>query len=103
MTLQNDIELPISGGLKADHMLGTDSPLIIIAATSATRLLEAEVIYMQYRAQQKKGFVLAVAENQASVGKKQYERAAYYTNRSVIYNKDAFHQLIANELAATIH
>lgn len=103
MVLQNDIELPISGGLKADHMLGIESPLIIIAATSATRLLEAEVIYMQYRAQQKKGFVVAVAENQASVGKKQYERANYYTDRAVIYNKDAFHQLIAKELAATVH
>ena len=95
-----DVELPIAGGLKADHVLGEKSPLIIIAATSATRLLEAEVIYMQYRADKKVGFVLAVAESQASVGKKQYERAAYYTNKAVIFNPDAFGKLISSEISS---
>lgn len=99
----SDVELPIAGGLKADHVLGTSKPLIIIAATSSTRLLEAEVIYMQYRADQKPGYVLAVAENQTTVGKKQYERAAYYTNKAVIFNQDAFSKLISNEVLAGIH
>ncbi len=99
----SDVELPIAGGLKADHVLGTNKPLIIIAATSSTRLLEAEVIYMQYRADKKPGYVLAVAENQATVGKKQYERAAYYTNKAVIFNQDAFSKLISNEVTAGIH
>lgn len=95
---QSDIELPIAGGLKADHVLGTDSPLIVIAATSSTRLLEAEVIYMQYRADNKKGYILAVAENQSVVGKKQYERAAYYTNKTVIFNENAFEKFMSNEV-----
>ena len=99
----SEVELPIAGGLKADHVLGTNKPLIIIAATSSTRLLEAEVIYMQYRADKKLGYVLAVAENQATVGKKQYERAAYYTNKAVIFNQDAFSKLISNEVMAGIH
>ncbi|MFH2211487.1 MAG: hypothetical protein ABIJ01_07610 [Pseudomonadota bacterium] len=99
----SDMELPIAGGLKADHVLGTNQPLIIIAATSSTRLLEAEVIYMQYRADKKPGYVLAVAESQATVGKKQYERAAYYTNKAVIFNEDAFGKLISNEVMAGIH
>lgn len=99
----SDVELPIAGGLKADHVLGTDKPLIIIAATSPARLLEAEVIYLQYRADTKPGYVLAVAENQATVGKKQYERAAYYTNKAVIFNPDAFSKLISNEVTAGIH
>lgn len=99
----SDVELPIAGGLKADHVLGTNKPLIIIAATSSTRLLEAEVIYMQYRADKKPGYVLAVAENQTTVGKKQYERAAYYTNKAVIFNQDAFSKLISNEVMAGIH
>lgn len=91
-----EMELPIAGGLKADHVLGKDKPLIIIAATSATRLLEAEVIYMQYRADKKPGYVLAVAESQSTVGKKQYERASYYTDKAVIFNEDAFGKLIAS-------
>ncbi len=99
----SDVELPIAGGLKADHVLGTSKPLIIIAATSSTRLLEAEVIYMQYRADNKPGYILAVAEDQTSVGKKQYERAAYYTNKAVIFNQDAFSKLISNEVTAGIH
>lgn len=100
---ESNVDLPIAGGLKADHVLGLQSPLIIIAATSATRLLEAEVIYMQYRADNKPGYVLAVAESQLSVGKKQYERAAYYTSKAVIYNPDAFRKLISSEALTGVH
>ncbi len=99
---ESDVELPIAGGLKADHVIGKNKPLIIIAATSPTRLLEAEVIYLQYREDKKSGYILAVAEDQSSVGKKQYERAAYYTNKSVIFNPDAFGKLIYSEMAAGI-
>ena len=100
---KSDVELPIAGGLKADHVLEAKEPIIIIAATSATRLLEAEVIYMQYRADKKAGYVLAVAESQASVGKKQYERAAYYTNKAVIFNPDAFGKLFTSDGMSALH
>lgn len=99
----SDVELPIAGGLKADHVLGKEKPLIIIAATSPTRLLEAEVIYMQYRAESKPGYVMAVAESQAAVGKKQYERAAYYTHKSVIYDPAAFPKLISETAQFQTH
>lgn len=92
--IESNVELPIAGGLKADHVLGTKKPLIIITATSPTRLLEAEVIYMQYRADEKPGYILAIAEDQQSVGKKQYERANYYTDKTVIYNPDSLRQLV---------
>ena len=95
MAYESDVELPIAGGLKADHVLEAREPLIIIAATSPTRLLEAEVIYMQYRAEKKSGVVIAVAESQAAVGKKQYERAGYYTNRTLIFHPEAFGKLIS--------
>lgn len=97
---ESDVELPIAGGLKADHVLGTASPLIVVAATSSTRLLEAEVIYMQYRADKKKGYILAVAESQLAVGKKQYERAAYYTNKTVVFNESAFGKFMENEVSS---
>jgi hypothetical protein len=100
LELKADEELPIAGGLKADYVLGTSKPLIIIAATSPARLLEAEVVYMQYREEKKSGYVLAVAESQGTVGKKQYERAAYYTNKTVIFNQDAFAKLLTNEVSS---
>lgn len=99
---QSDVELPISGGLIADHVLGTHHPLIIFSATSATRLLEAEVVYMQYRQEKKPGYILAVAESQESVGKKQYERAGYYTNKVLIFNQGAFGNYLSNDLKSTI-
>lgn len=102
ISCESDVVLPIAGGLKADHVLGTNKPLIVIAATSPARLLEAEVIYMQYREEKMPGYVLAVAESQAAVGKKQYERAAYYTNKAVIFNPDAFGKLLSSELTGNV-
>ena len=98
----SDVELSIAGGLRADNVLGTTKPLIIIAATSAMRLLEAEIIYMQYRAEKKPGYVMAVAESQEIVTKKQYERAAYYTDKAVIYSPDAFRQLVTAEISSRV-
>ena len=91
-----DVELPIAGGLKADYVLGTAAPLIVIAASSAIRLLEAEIIYMQYRALKKTAYVLAVAESQNAVGRKQYERANYYTDKTVVFDSQVFGNLIQN-------
>ena len=99
---KSDVDLPIAGGLKADHLLGESKPLIVVTATSPTRLLEAEVIYMQYRADNKPGYILAVAESQGTVGKKQYERANYYTSKTVIFDPLAFGKLISSEVAAGI-
>ena len=96
VTYAMDVELPIAGGLKADYVLDTAVPMIVIAASSATRLLEAEIIYMQYRAEKKSGYVLAAAESQNAVGRKQYERASYYTDKTVVFDNRAFAKLILN-------
>ena len=95
VTVESNVELPIAGGLRADHVLGTKTPLIVITATSATRLLEAEIIYMAYRAERKPGYILAVAEDQQAVGKKQFERANYYTNKTVVFNEGSFGQMVS--------
>lgn len=93
-TARVDVQLPIAGGMQADHVVDLDRPLIVIVATSAARLLEAEVIHMQYRMEKRPGLVLAVAESQAAVGRKQFERAGYYTAKTVVYDEDAFPQLL---------
>ena len=48
---------------------------------------------MQYRANEKPGFILAIAEDQQTVGKSNL-RANYYTSKTVIYNPDALRQLV---------
>lgn len=103
LPVQHNVELPIAGGLEADHLIGevnnpTVPPIIVIAASSATRLLEAEVIHMQYRYTKQRGFVLAVAESERVVGKKQFHRANYYTGKTVEFSAYDFGQLLREQL-----
>lgn len=100
LKIESDVQLPIAGGLEADHVIYIERPIILIAANSASRLLEAEVICMQYRSEKKPGRVIAIAESQNSVGKKQFERAGYYTDRTVVFNEDAIGPLILQEASA---
>lgn len=97
-TYATDVELPIAGGLIADFVIENPRPLIVIAANSLTRLLEAEIIHMQYQLSKLPGFVLAVAESQAAVGKKQFERANYYTDKTVSFSPADFRQMISTQL-----
>jgi hypothetical protein len=95
---RSDVELPISGGLIADHLIETPIPSIVIAATSAKRLLEGELIHMQYRAERMPGHVLAIAENQQAVGKTEFERANYYTWKTVVFDARNLRGLIGSVL-----
>lgn len=95
----HDARLPISGDMEADHLIGdTAQPLIVITATSAQRLLEAEVIHMQYQMSRTPGFVLAVAESQKVVGIKQFNRANYYTGKTVAFSPLDFAQLLRAQM-----
>jgi len=98
ISVQDQFELPIGGGLIADHIIEKEAPLIVIAASSNVRLLEAEVIHMQYRLEGLPGFVLAVAESEKAVGKKQYHRANYYTGKTVEFNQQHLGQLVRGYL-----
>ncbi|WP_175783891.1 hypothetical protein [Burkholderia ambifaria] len=95
LTHRPDVELPHTGGMIADHVIDTPEPLIVVAANSAARLLEAEVIHMQYRMRKIPGFVLAVVENQKVVGKKQFERANYFTGKTVTFDDNDLKSLVA--------
>ncbi|WP_231927690.1 hypothetical protein [Caballeronia cordobensis] len=93
-----EVELPISGKFTADHVIETPTPSIVIAAMSDTRLLEGELIHMQYREAKKPGHVLAIAESQLVVGKAQFERANYYTWKTVVFDARNLRSLIASVL-----
>ncbi len=95
---RSEVELPISGGLVADHVIETPTPSIVIAATSAKRLLEGELIHLQYRAEKLPGFVLAIAESQLAVGKTEFERANYYTWKTVVFDARNLRSLIGSVL-----
>lgn len=98
--VKHNTRLPISGDLEADHLIGEENnnPLIVITATSAKRLLEAEVIHMQYQLSKAPGFVLAVAESQKAVGVKQFKRANYYTGKTVEFSPVDLAQLLRGQL-----
>lgn len=93
-----DVELPIAGGMRADFVVKTNRPLIVIAANSLTRLLEAEIIHMQYQLSKRPGNVVAVAESQTAVGKKQFERANYFTDKTVSFDPSHMRQLLAQHV-----
>ena len=99
LKIESNVDLPIAGGLEADHVIEANHPIIIVAASSPTRLLEAEVICMQYRTERKPGRVIAVVESQKAVGVKQFERAGYYTDRTVVFNANSIEPMIAQEAA----
>lgn len=98
LPLRSNIELPIAGNMMADHVIDHATPLIIIAASSTARLLEAEVIHMQYRYTKQPGFVLAIAESETAVGKKQFQRANFYTGKTVPFMPMELGQLMREQL-----
>lgn len=97
---QTDVELPIAAGMHADFVIDSDRPLIVIAANSLARLLEAEIIHMQYQLSKAVGTVVAVAESQSAVGKKHFERANYFTDKTVSFDPGYMRQLLAQHASA---
>lgn len=96
LPIDYDQEVKNTGGLYADFVLKGD--LYVIAATSTVRLLEAEILHMHLKTHNQKGFVLAIAENQKTVGVKQFERANYFTGKTVSYNPEMLPDLISHSL-----
>jgi hypothetical protein len=72
-----------SQSLTADVYLSSPVPLIVIAATSAQRLMEAEIIWLDAARRQEPAYVLAAVEDVRAVGISQYTRANYYTDKTV--------------------
>lgn len=100
LVVSNDIELEdIAGEFKADHVIHAQRrPLIVIAATGVKRLLEAELIHSAYRHEGIDAYVIAAVDGQQSVGTKQFERANYYTDKTVSFRHKEFSNLIRNSI-----
>ncbi|GAA5231954.1 hypothetical protein FOZ76_15270 [Verticiella sediminum] len=94
-----DVPLPIAGNFVADHVVEAPVPLIVIVATGIQRLLEAELIHMRYQVEKRSAFVVAAVESQKAVGPKQFERANYYTDKTVTFSRADFSSLIRGRLS----
>lgn len=96
VNFQVDAVLPIAGEFTADYLIEAPArPLIVVAATGVQRLLEAELMHMQYRNENIAGFILAAVESQRQVGAKQFERANYYTDKTVTFHQNQFSSLVS--------
>lgn len=98
--VDSDVELDeISGNFVADHVIYSgNSKLVIIAATGVQRLLEAELMHSTFERDHISAKVIAAVESQESVGKRQFERAGYYTDKTVTFSQSDFAGLIGRSI-----
>ena len=86
VALQFDQVIDEAGSLVADAVLGVSSPLLVIAASSVERLMEAELIYLRRKLSSTPGFVCAVVPSAKAIGQKHYSRANYYTDKALEFD-----------------
>lgn len=85
--------------LFTDVYVCSPTPLLIIAATTPQRLMEAEMIWLDAARRQDRVYVLATVENARSVGFYQYTRANYYTDKTVEFsNPRALADLVSTQI-----
>lgn len=94
-----EIDAHVDGDLlKADCKINTPVPTFIIIATSSERLTEAELIHSRLQVNHQPGYVLAVVESIATVGKGHYRRASYFTDKAIEYDDAMFDAFLKTKL-----
>lgn len=90
-----------TGSLIADAVLGEHTPLIVIAATSVERLMEAEIVFLRRQIHQRPGYVCAVVPSSKLIGQKHFSRANYYTDKTLEFDgwTSAFREFAQQHLA----
>ena len=74
-------------------------PLLVIAATTVNRLLEAQFIWSDAARRQDHVYVLATIESAQALGISQYTRANYYTDKTVEFsNPRALADLVSTRI-----
>lgn len=99
---QRDVPVDESQSILADVYVRTPTPLIVIAASTPQRLLEAEILWLDAARRQQPAYVLATVESAQAVGLAQYTRANYYTDKTVEYaSREALANLVALRMQPT--
>lgn len=80
---RRDVPIDESQTLLADIWLATPRPVLVIAASTPQRLMEAEIIWLDAARRNEQTYVLALVEDARAIGVKQYTRANYYTDKTV--------------------
>lgn len=96
-----DVPVDPDQQLYADaYFIAEKTSLTIIVASTVERLLEAELIWSTARRYNDPMKVIAVVEDAAKIGLKQFVRANYFTDKTVQYRDMAgsFHKMIADSL-----
>lgn len=90
-----------AGSLVADAVLGDAKPLLVIAATSVERLMEAELIFLRRQINGSPGFVCAAVPSAKAIGQKHYSRANYYTDKALEFDDwpNAFRDFARQQVA----
>lgn len=96
---RRDVPTDESRSILADCYLCAATPIAVFAATSARRLLEAQMTWLDARRRQVPLYVLAAVESASAVGLSQYTRANYYTDKTVeMTEPSALRGLIAEQM-----
>ncbi|MDT3669000.1 MAG: hypothetical protein ROZ37_01555 [Aromatoleum sp.] len=106
VSLRLDEVVEEAGSLTADAVLGEHDPLIVIAASSVERLMEAELLFLRRQISRRPGYVCAVVSSAAAIGRKHFARANYYTDKAVEFDgwTDAFREFAEQRMAVqTMH
>ncbi|MGM0517855.1 MAG: DUF1828 domain-containing protein [Pseudomonadota bacterium] len=85
---------------RADAVFRSRRPLAVIAANSAERLLEAEMIWMEAKNRKADLYVLAVTEDEKKPGHERVKKAQYYTDKTVEFSgmADRFRELVRSQI-----
>ena len=88
-----------SQSILADLYLCSKTPIAVFAATSAHRLMEAQMTWLDAQRRAVSLYVLATVESARAVGISQYTRANYYTDKTVEFTEPgALKGLIATQM-----
>lgn len=100
-----DVSVDPDAQLFCDAYFLTDTPLAIVVAPNAQRLLEAELMWLNAKRLHDPLKVLAVVDDPKKVGIQQVMRANYFTDKTVAYNNmDAsFRSLVRDALGVGPH
>ncbi|MEQ6342308.1 MAG: DUF1828 domain-containing protein [Gammaproteobacteria bacterium] len=102
--MRRDVAADESKSIFVDAYLVVPRPVLIVAATSAQRLMEAEIIFLDCARRKESAYVLALVEDVRAIGVKQYTRANYYTDKTVEFASDiAIADLIRGQISSPVH
>ncbi len=94
--VSEDCAIAALQGQKADYRLtkkALKNPIYVFAASDKARLLEAQLAFL---ALDREVPVIAIAESQEKVGRRNFERAGYFTTKCLAYDKGSMRDLMAS-------